>query len=772
MTQGKRIIAGLTLGLTFGTLGLASVCPGDVRADEVDDYTRKLIDLDQRVRGMTAEFRESAPASPDIADRRVLDAQVLFSLKNYEEAATILLDVVERYPNSRAYDDAVYLLGESLYQARDYYPSRQYFALAIKKQTNSKSEQQALQRLIEIALRTGDYEQIDEYLKRLQGVPLQVLEPGVPYVRAKYLYFRGNLPDASAGFASIPPSNPYYFQARYFLGTVMVKNGDLAGASTIFDSILKLQPPDDSAREIQDLARLAMGRILYERSQLDRAIEAYQSVGRQSRYFVDALSEQAWTYIKAKEWKKAYRALDLLLLTSPEHKDGPELRLLMGNLNLRMENFYLAHDSFSKSRDEFEPIHRQLQSEIVRAQQDPAYFDNLVGKNLDKFDIGTFIPASATRWVQADPDVSRMLTLASDVGEIERALKDSEQIVTKLERAIQTSGKAGIFPDLAAARTRSVEVLNQLVDVRQKFGRHLRSLLESTLTAEEKRELDRVAGERESLERRIKNLPLTRQALKDREQEARGQFQQLDGSASELNVQIQSLEAQLVAIEQYYRNSRSQQKIRPEDIGGPIKDLRVAIDELHTAHDKLRDQIAEAGRESSTAGAAGEEERQMTARLAQLLKQEQEIQARGKYRLPADRQTQVDRVYGLLARADAIDVQLRDLDRRIDAQAEVRLEKVRGYLTTEKDELRQAGTKLGVVVGESQSLGGGLAQAMFTKVAARFYDLVVRSDVGVIDVAWGLKDQKTQAVTKLTTQKNLEAKALDEDFKKLLEEDK
>ena len=29
----------------------------------------------------------------------------------------------------------------------------------------------------------------------------------------------------------------------------------------------------------------------------------------------EALSEQAWTYIKAKEWKKAYRALDLLLLT-------------------------------------------------------------------------------------------------------------------------------------------------------------------------------------------------------------------------------------------------------------------------------------------------------------------------------------------------------------------------------------------------------------------------------------------------------------------------
>jgi len=97
---------------------------------------------------------------------------------------------------------------------------------------------------------------------------------------------------------------------------------------------------------------------------------------------------------------------------------------------------------------------------------------------------------------------------------------------------------------------------------------------------------------------------------------------------------------------------------------------------------------------------------------------------------------------------------------------------VRGYIATEKEELRLASTKLGGVLGESQAVGGGLAQAMFGKVADRFYDLVVRSDVGIIDVAWGLKDQKTQEVTRLTTQKNLEIRALDEDFKKLLEDEK
>jgi len=159
-------------------------------------------------------------------------------------------------------------------------------------------------------------------------------------------------------------------------------------------------------------------------------------------------------------------------------------------------------------------------------------------------------------------------------------------------------------------------------------------------------------------------------------------------------------------------------------------------------------------------------------RLTELLRQEEEVQARAKYRLPAGQQQEIDRMNGVLSRADAIGKQVDEFNKRVDKQVDVRLETVKGYLATEKEELAKATTKLGEVVTESQSLGGGLAQAMFTRVADRFYDLVVRSDVGIIDVAWGMKDQKTQAVTKLTNLKNLELRALDEDFKKVMEDDK
>jgi tetratricopeptide (TPR) repeat protein len=759
------------VGLSLGAVGLLAL-PRTARADDIDQWAAKLIDMEQRAGSMSYELKDQPTASPDQADRRVIDAQVLFNLKNYEEAATILLDVVDKYPGTRAYDDAVYLLGESLYQAHDFHTARSYLEKAVAKNTGTKAETHALQRLVEIALWTGDYEHVNDYLARLQNVPTANMEPSVPYVRAKYYYFNGKLDDAMVALNAIGPTNPYYLQAKYFQATVQVKRGDLAGASVTFDSILKQQAPDDAGKEIQDLARLAIARILYERSQFDKAIEAYASVPRQSKYFADALQEQAWTFIKAKEWQKAYRALDLLLLANPETTDAPHLRLLMGNLNLRMNNFFLASDAFGKVRDEFEPVHRQLQQVIVKAQADPTYFDTLVGKNLDKFDIAAFVPPTAARWVRAEPDVMRMTTLANNVGEMQRDLSDSQKLVARIDKAMTGAGRAGIFPDLASARTKSVEMLNATVDIRQKLAGKMRKLIDPALSPEERKQLDVIAIQRDGLQRQLSNAPTNDADAKAHELAMKAGYGDLDRQASELNVEIQSLDAQLVATESYFRTSRTEQKIRPEDVQGQFKDMRSEIDELRSLHDKVREEIADASRQATTAGAAGEAERETARQLDELLRQESQVEDAAKLRLGSGDRVQADRISGLMGRCDNIQTKLNEFDKKVDAQVDVRLVAVRKYLDAEKEELAKAGDKLGGIVDDSKGLGGGLAQAMFAKVADKFYDLVVRSDVGIIDVAWGLKDQKTSAVNKLTNQKNQEMKALDEDFRKILEEDK
>jgi TolA-binding protein len=755
--------------LLAGVLGLWT---GPAQGGEMDEANARLVDLDARVRGLSAEFRDEAVTDPSQGERRVLDAELLFNLRNYREAATILLDVVDRFPNSRVQEDALFLLGESLYQDKDYNSARRYFVQAVEKRTGSRQEQKALQRLIEIAVHTGDLDQIDDYLARLQDVPLANLEPSVPYVRGKAAYFRDRLDDALAAFTALPPNHPYYLRARYFAATAWVKKGDLASALVSFDAVVRSQPQSDADKETQDLARLALGRLFYERGEFEKARDAYVSIPRQSKYFEEAMNELAWTSIKAKDYKSAYRALDLMLLQNPDNPQGPELRLLMGNLHVRVGNFALANDVFLQARDQFEPLHLQLKLTQQKAAADPKYFDTLLGKGLEKFDVAILVPPTAVKWVKAEPDVARVLALTEDVSDLQRGIKESQATLARLEMAVNGPLKVGIFPDLAQMRANSSEVLNQLVTMRQRFGAKMRALISSKLTAEETARLDQVARERVALEAELRDLPQTTGKLKAREKQARADLEALDSRASEFNVEIQGMEAELVAIEQYFIRSRSDQKIRPEDLSQPVDGLRQVITELRDANEHLRSEIAEAAHEATIGAATGDSDRNAIALLMGVMKRERDVFQGVRGRLSPGDQNDFDSIAGILARADEVQARLAELDKRVDAAATRRVAELKGKLVRERGELEAANGSLGKILSESQSVGGGLAQAMLGKITDRFYDLVVQSDVGLVDVAWGLKDERTSAVSKLINQQKLELKSVEDDFHSLLEEDK
>ena len=74
---------------------------------------------------------------------------------------------------------------------------------------------------------------------------------------------------------------------------------------------------------------------------------------------------------------------------------------------------------------------------IVRSQTDPAYFDNLIGKSLDKFDIGAFVPPTAAKWVKAEPEVARMMVLATDMGDMQRDLADSQKLIDRIQHVME-----------------------------------------------------------------------------------------------------------------------------------------------------------------------------------------------------------------------------------------------------------------------------------------------------------------------------------------------
>jgi tetratricopeptide (TPR) repeat protein len=641
-----------------------------------------------------------------------------------------------------------------------------------KKNSGSRLEQRALQRLVEIGLRTGNFDNVDDYLKRLETIPPAELEPSVPYVRGKYFYFRGRPDDALATFAAIPAGSPYYLQAQYFAATILVGKADLASALAAFDAVTRMKPRNDTDKDIQDLARLAIGRLSYEQDQFEKARDAYNGIARQSLHFDEAMNELAWTSIKGKDYQAAYRALDLMLLQSPDSPQAPELRLLMGNLHVRLGNYALANDAFVQAHDQFDPVHKQLEETLTKCQADPKYFESLIGKGMEKFDITALIPTPAVKWVKADPEVARVVALTEDVGELQRGIKDSEQTLSRLEMAVAGQLKVGIFPDLAVVRTRTSEVLNQIFEIRRRFVAKMYSLTAGSLASDEKARLEQIKIERATAEKELEGLPLTVGGLHEREKRARASLDQLDGQASELNVMVQGMDAELVAIDQYFIKSRADQKIRAEDLIQPVAELRNAIAELRASNDRIRNAIAEAAREATVAAATGDSDRGSIAVLVASMGKERALYQAARPRLSGGAQRDFDAIANILARADSVQARLTELDTRIEAAGQKRLGQLKQQLVTERSDLQAANAKLGGIISESQSLGGGLAFAMLGKVTDRFYELVVQSDVGLVDVAWGLKDSRTSTVSKLINQQKMELKTVEEDFKQVLEEEK
>ena len=131
--------------------------------------------------------------SDTFVEERLTDGELYLRLEDYLRAAILLTDIVDHYPTHRAYPEALFLLGESLFLAGDYLGARKRYAEVIDRSASrpfSPFLQPSLSRLIEIAIHTRDFDEVDGYFARLEALPSATLSVTTAYFRAKYLYNR------------------------------------------------------------------------------------------------------------------------------------------------------------------------------------------------------------------------------------------------------------------------------------------------------------------------------------------------------------------------------------------------------------------------------------------------------------------------------------------------------------------------------------------------------------------------------------------------------
>ncbi|MBL4637460.1 MAG: tetratricopeptide repeat protein [Kofleriaceae bacterium] len=780
---GRLLLAAALCGTTF------SLAERNAHAESLEKIAKKLIGIDAEIGNLSSGIRRPKQIgkveTQDLASRRLIDAQVNFGVGNYDDAAVMLYDFVEKHPTHRSWDEALYYLAESLFQKGDYVASRSYFIrLASERGNRSKFYQQALERLIELTLKLDDSKDVDKWLTALDGVPQQQLRDSVPYVRGKYAHFREQFDESLKHFGMVPKTSEYYSQAQYFMGVNYVAKGELGLALDLFKKLVLVGGESKEALRVAELSHMVLGRLYYERDQPSKAVDEYLRISRRSDLFDEALFEVTWVYVKNKEFDKALRALELLALADPNSQRMPDVRILEGNLRIRKaqriaidgkgnskEEYDRAIEVFDETRNNFRESHEELKEIIAEHGDASTFLQQITGRSSDTFDVTSTIPEVAAAWLREQPEVARVVDIETNLGQIEAEIAEAEATIVRLEAAIDTPSRVNIFPSLAQKRIRSTEILDETVKLRVDLATQARNLADKYASGTQSGQLDNLRAQVFQIQKEISALPDGDSSEGEKITKARNRYTKLSERAAEVSTIIDVTEAQLVALEKYVIDQGSALKVDEiETFNNDLKTLRAVVDELRGELKSIRSDTVLAKDRAGTGDEAASKRNALRADLQRALDAEHGAMMSTSSAMSSSDRGKMQQIGRLTTQAKNAASKLSRVKGTIDSIVDEALGEVRDALSEEKAHLGAYRREFLNYERESHEIGGEILVLSFQNVSAKFYDILVRSDVGIVDVAWSLKEAAETSLKRLTLDQARERRTLDSDFADVIRE--
>jgi tetratricopeptide (TPR) repeat protein len=821
----------LALAAIAAAATLASL-PAPARADDVDEAAQRVTDLANRVQELDNSVRPPLPASADEADRRLIDAEVQYNLRNYDDASILLYDIVQKYPSSDAYSEALWYLADCLYRKGDYITARQYLEQLIQGYSDSSTHyQEALAEVLEISVKTKDEASAQDALQRLEAIPQGQQNPLVPYARGKFAFAESQFDDAASAFESIPQDSPYYFRGQYFLGATYVAQNDLPNAAKTFAALTTAQPASQPATEtgapnqatdqapdqatdqgatdqgstepapgsdqsIINLAHLALGRVLYERGELDKAATEYQAVDQHSPQFVDALYEIAWVFVKGGDYKRALQAIDLCLLADPSADTVAEAELLQGNLEIRLAEESDSTVMFQKVKSEFQPMREQIDQVLAKNEDPVAFFQRIVSTDTtldtDQGDVAASQPASnpssapdttdqidasslglpplAVKWIREAPEVQRVTTMVTDETEIQQDLSDADTTIARLEQVVNSPEKVNIFPDLAKAAEEASTISNQLTLYQEAMAQRYHDLVAPVATPDQQQQLAALENQRNQLDADLATLPQSSDSLDERIAKEKSRYDALQQEQAEIKTTIEGVKAEMAAIRTYYLDTKDQQHESQADFDKDSAAVQTLIDQLNQSYNQVNDDIANAENSIGVMDQEAQSEEQLKTQYAAIVQQEQTLEQQMEASLSGSDKAKADQINSVLAKITDTQQAINALNEKIDGLVDQQLVDVKSEIEDAKTRVATYKTELVSYQGETNDVGSGEVMRSTQQVANHVYDIVVRSDVGLVDVAWALKQEKMDAYKQVADEEARQIKLMDQQYQDVLQD--
>lgn len=815
----RRLARWWGLAAAWGCLGLT----GPALALDSDDAKAR---AEMEVRTVEAGIGSIQAAAARVRSqrispaRRVAEGEILLRNKDYERAIHVLSQVVELHDQGKApasaNADGLYLLGEAYFEDEQYLAARRYFAKLLDRAQEpayAPRAGRALSRLVDVALRTGDLESLGTIFARLDTLPASDATGSLQYARGKAHFARSEYTEANAALNSVAPSSPFAPQAQYLLGVALTKQaaqtfaaataaaeaaapgaepdteGEAAGegapaeptpspaaaakpnydaAIAQFRKVTQMSVKTPEHRHVVDLAWMAIGRLNYEMDRHLPAAEAYSHVERKSPEFADMLYELAWVYVRLGDHQRAQRALEVQRIVDPENLQIADGTLLRADLMLRMGRFEKALALYRSVRGRYDPLRQQV-DRFLKSTDDPAvYYDKLVEEQLAGGAQVETLSSTVVDWARKQAREDRAFAVIDDVTRSRDLIKKSELLARKLDAVLSAGTRAKAFPELKASLEVTLGLLNRLGSAR----RMLALGMDDEASSQVGGELAQVRGERRKLMKRMTYLPTSASDFAQRERSGETQWNQLSQQLQRMTLEADRIQAIVNGLRRILEES-GEHGLSPSVGDRQRFAIEIARHERDLAAHRQRIRDYQDGVETARVQVGfGDqryvEDKQVRKQFRDLFKREVYLVAAGQDNGDA---AQFARDIGpVLAKAERAEAQLEAVEQRFEQAALEGAGALRARIAEEASLLSGYAVSLDELDQEARTVVGQLAMQNFIAVRDRLRDVVLRADVGIVQEAWEVREERRVRVRNLYRERTHEEQKLNDELREVLDD--
>jgi tetratricopeptide (TPR) repeat protein len=756
----------------------ARAAPGDPLAEVVrlEEAARGAAAAEARLAEVEVVGAERDESPQARAARLVERGEAQHRLGDWRHAAVLLAGAVDEpaFRDAPGRTEALFLLAEALRRQEACGAARaRYAELFALEATDRRAA--ALSGWLECAVKERRADDVAALLYEAERAFGDDPPAEVRYLAAKSLYQRTDLERADrlawagAAFEKVGP--PHQQQAWYFLGVIAIEQQNLHGSLQWFDACARADAADARQAEVRELCILALGRVHAQMGNAEAAFAWYRAIPWESPRFGEALYELAWGLVKGKDYEQALRAASFIPELAPASPFAPEATVLQGHLLLRLGRYVEATDAYNHVINTYAPVRDELDA-ILSMQEDPVrWFNELIGAR-EALDVTGVLPAVAVKWAATSKDLAVALELVEALDAARRDVSEASDAAERIEALLVRGRGLDAFPRMQRAWAGAEAVENDAARIEGEAIAALSALAEPALVGQRLDELRRAREARAALEVRVRALPTTQRAVDERLARARARVDQVAAAAFRARFLVDSLDAAIDGTDGWIEGHRGDVDADPaarQELAEELRKHREVVRGYGEELRVLRNDVALA-RDAAAGADAIEEESRLRADYLAAVEAERLVAEAARGSVPDAARAAFERGDALRARLASVRARARALELAFASDAARRAAEVRDEVAAERAALAAHAAALDEVQGVAKEIVGQIANRALADVRAQFYRLVLKADLGIVDVAWSRKRVRLEKIQQLSIQKANEIDLLDREYRAMIRE--